>query len=348
MKSVFNCLTAVCVIVGCVIGAGFASGKEVLIFFYQGNPLLVFISCFILFFVGTVLFLIASNRYKIYDTHILFYKIFGRLNIIFELLINLAYFIVLATMLAGSNLCLSKIFNTSSIFPFFSLATAILCGYALNHDISGLKFVNVLAVPLIIVFIIYICLQRGDASVVCEGQRLSSSLSYSAFNCIMMCGVLLPLGKGLNKKECVITSLISSLFLSALVALILQRINQGVFLDTPMPLISLAKERGIIPFYLASGALYLSIVTTLVSNAFPLVRSLGNVVKDKTVSTAIVMFCALIFSLVGFDNIIEKAYPAIAIFGLIVIIFLLVGLIFDYILEKKRSKERQNHDAVTN
>ena len=53
---------AVFAVVGCVVGIGFVSGKELAVFFEHSNPLFVSVTFFVLFFAVTLLFFVLGKK----------------------------------------------------------------------------------------------------------------------------------------------------------------------------------------------------------------------------------------------------------------------------------------------
>ncbi len=323
MKSFVKCLITVCVLLGSFVGAGFATGKEVFLFFHGGNVYYIAAVCFICFSLCFYLIFYVGKKFNADSIDGLFSSLFGKYEKIPRFSLLFCYFLLLSTMLAGANMCLAPLINLDARIPLFSAVTAALCGLALMYNLKGLKIINALFVPVMMFFIIFICCKGIPDAALGEESAISPSLSYVSFNSLLLCGVMLPLGRELTKKEMLICSLCSAGLIVLLLVLIILRLNDGVFAYIPMPLIYLAKERGKPLFYIATAVLYLSVVTSVISNALPLINSVNIKIKNKFLSVTAVMFAATLFSLLGFSSIIDASYPLIALFGIIFIASLL-------------------------
>lgn len=340
MKRIIPIFSAVCVILGSIIGAGFATGKELFIFFYPSSPAIVALVCGVFFWLSLLLLCFYIRFCSSVSIGGLFKKLFGKLSVVPEYLVLICYFLVLATMVSASNLCLSDLFGTNEKIPIFSTLTAVLCGYALMKDFTGVKIINAVAVPLILVFILVTCCDKGN---VYSGENVDvgKTFAYVCFNVTMMIGVLINVTRQLGAKQTIIATAISALLIALLVMLVTSRINDQIFSYVPMPLISIAKQKGKLFYYFASLTLYLSIVTTLISNAFPLIEKVKNFTKDRFFAVTGVMFGATLFSLIGFDKIVALVYPIISILGVILFVFIAFSYLSQFI-KRKVSEKREN------
>ena len=314
-------MSAVFVMVGSVIGAGFASGKEIYIFFYGGNSFVSALLFFVLFFAAFFLISVFAVRFGIYSSEKLFGRLYGRGRFAAELALNFCYFLVLSTMIAAANLCLSDLAGVDEKTGIFAILTATLAGAALSAGIKGVKIINAVAVPLIAVFMAAMCLGGQGAG---GETKILSAAAYVCFNTVMMTGILVNIAKNLTLKENAAASLASALILAALIWLVLARLNEPIYEYSPMPLISLAKSRGHWLYVAGTLVLYLSILTTVLSVAYPLVQSLTPFFKNEKLCVWGVTALAAVFSFAGFDAIIGWSYPVISALG--AVLLLSVGL----------------------
>ncbi|MDD4832995.1 MAG: hypothetical protein PHI78_04900 [Clostridia bacterium] len=332
MKSFFRVLSAVFVMTGSVIGAGFATGREIFVFFYGGNSIVVGVLCFFLFFTAFTVVSLFANRFQISATDEMFKRLYGKVSLVAETSLSLCLFFVLSTMLAAANLCLSDLTGIDEKFGVFAVVTAVLSALILKKGIKGVKALNALAVPLIIFFVAAVCAGGGGAQ---GNAKFFPSLGYVCFNVVMMSGILTNLAKSMTKKENIIASFISALLLGTLITLELLRLNDPVYSFVPMPLISLAKNYGYWFYLVATAVLYLSILTTILSTGFPLVVRMEKIFNDKKSDVWVLMFLATVFSFAGFDAIIAYAYPIMSVLGAVNLIFIVGYLIKDLIYDKK-------------
>ncbi|MDD3831291.1 MAG: hypothetical protein PHW00_01385 [Clostridia bacterium] len=339
-------LGAICVIIGGVIGVGFATGKEILLFFHGANAYVIGCTIFVLLASLTFLFLYCARTYCVFNTRQLFGRLFGKFYFLPDWLLIFSYYALMSTMLAGANLCLCGLFNMSDRLPVFSLATAVICGWVLTHNMNGLKALNIIIVPFIIIFVLFVTFMGEYAQGVIT---VKNTFSYSCFNVFMMCGILLPLAQDMSIKQCLISAIVSAFILSLLLTLILIAINNDYYANLSMPLIYLAKEKNHTLFVMSSIVLYLAIVTTLVANAFPLIDRVYAMTDSKFLSVFIVMSCGLVTSLFGFERIVDTLYPFMAQLGTAIIVIMTAFLLKDKItaIIKHKGSCRQKKTPAT-
>lgn len=314
MKGLAKILSAVCVILGSIIGAGFVTGKEIFNFFYGVNPLIAGICSFVLFsLVFSFVFVISSSQ-RAHSINQLLKKVYGRLSLPIEYFIVLCYFLVLSTMLSGANLCLSQVIGINERLPLFSALTAVVAGCALFHGIKGIKLVNAVCVPIILLFTVIACTGNHPESSL-SVSPVSPCIAYACFNCLMSLGIVISLSRDLTVKQGILTALISSAVIAFLILIIASKLNDEVYALTPMPLLAIAKGYGNAVYVLASLILYVSVLTSIVSGAYPVINAVLPLVKSKQTATVSVMFFAVLFSMMGFEFIVDRLYPVMAVFG---------------------------------
>ena len=239
-------------------------------------------------------------------------------------------------MLAGANVTQSAQFATRSIHFVFGAATAAICGLILFFDMKGIRRFSNFVVPFIVVLIVSVCLLNSEYGTVQGKGGAGSAFLYVSMNCVIMSGVLLGIG-GERKANGFWLSLISSFVLSALLYLIILRVN-SVDSSVTMPLLYYAYLVGSETGALMSVVIYFSIVTTVIACAYPLVEWLTPLLKSKVFALIAVFCSALAVSLVGFSGIVGYVYPLISVLGVLVIATYAAFLI--YIKRSERKKKR--------
>lgn len=339
MRKVLFLFADAAVIVGGVIGAGFASGEEVALYFYGKNALLSSAVAFVVFFAVFYVFLSIGRKFAELENNVgnsLADKPNPFVAKASRVFLNFNYFAVLCSMLAGANVTLSALFATRSIHFVFGAATAAICGLILFFDMKGIRRFSNFVVPFIVVLIVSVCLLNSEYGTVQGKGGAGSAFLYVSMNCVIMSGVLLGIG-GERKANGFWLSLISSFVLSALLYLIILRVN-SVDSSVTMPLLYYAYLVGSETGALMSVVIYFSIVTTVIACAYPLVEWLTPLLKSKVFASIAVFCSALAVSLVGFSGIVGYVYPLISVLGVLVIATYAAFLI--YIKRSERKKKR--------
>lgn len=328
----------VAVVVGGVIGAGFASGEEVSLYFYGKNALLSSAAAFFVFFAVFYIFLSIGRKFAELEkngTGLLDSRV-SLMTKASRFLLNFNYFAVLCSMLAGANVTLSALFATRAVHFVFGAATAVVCGLILFFDMKGIRRFSDFVVPFIVLLIVIVCLMNTEYGTVQGRGGTGSALMYVSMNCVIMSGILMGLG-GSRSVNGFWLSLTSALVLSVLLYLIILRVN-ALERAVTMPLLYYAYLIGSEIGALMSVVVYFSIVTTVIACAYPLVEWLTPLLKSKILAIAAVFCSALAVSLVGFSGIVSYVYPVISVLGALVIITYAAFLIY---LKLSAAKKRR-------
>ena len=328
-------LKAVFVIIGTLIGAGFASGQEIYVFFYQYGINGIFgmiISSILLGFVTyKVLYICKENKVTNYKSFLkIFIKKEKQLDI-FNTIINIFILITFYIMIAGFGAYFEQQFGISSLLG--SILLAFICYFVFLRDISGLIKVNQYIVPLLIGSLLIIGIFVIDAKNILEISHYVSennswkwildSILYGSYNTILLIPVLITLRNLVSKKKerrkVSLWVIALVILLSLVIFLILTKIDVDIK-NLEMPAVYVVSKispvfRDIYGFIILS-----SILTTSISLGTSL---LENIVKDKKKYKQYAIFIcvsAILVSNIGFSNLVNLLYPIFGYIGLIQII----------------------------
>lgn len=151
-------LKVVFVIIGTLIGAGFASGQEVNTFFFSFGIKGLFGIILSSFIIGIIIY----KTFKIiYKNNINNYKEFlncllknEKINNITNSIINIFILVSFYVMIAGFGAYLQQELNLNSIIG--SSILAILCLILFKTNVNGLVKVNEILIPILIIIVILI------------------------------------------------------------------------------------------------------------------------------------------------------------------------------------------------
>lgn len=153
-----NILKVVFVIIGTLIGAGFASGQEIYAFFFSfgiKGLLGILISSFI---IGITIYqtfkIVYKNNIDKYEEFLNFFIKNKKVNDITNTIINIFILISFYIMIAGFGAYLQQEYNLNSIMG--SAILAITCLILFKKNVNGLVKANELLIPILIVIVILI------------------------------------------------------------------------------------------------------------------------------------------------------------------------------------------------
>lgn len=344
--------TFVMTILAGIIGAGFASGKEIVSFFgaagYWAIPFLVIVGG--LFFCCFYIFSWIGKFVKPKSISDLTSAVFGRAGMFVDFGFILSSFITLSSMLAGCDSIGILIFGTGYNFCYISIITAIAVAVIVA---IGLKFIYkitdfIMPVMLGMILIVLILHLFTQAPQEVSPERINFnflsifiySILYVSMNSFYNIFIIAKSSEYMDKKQIGKASTIASSILFVLILLVFISILRGgdfVFMSD-MPMINIANGLGTPIGIIYSIVLWFAIFTTICISAYTIVGWLGRAIKNKFMCSVIVLTLGFIFSRFGFANIVKIFYPIEGIFGLFFIIYLVVY----YFKNKKVYMAKQN------
>lgn len=286
--------------IGALIGAGFASGREIALYFSKTSIAAPIISGILFGFL--CFFFLELGR--IYNNDI--FSVFGKGRFVFTFFIKLFNMIYLCAMIAGSEIVVKNLFNING----GSIITGIVSLITLFLGTEKLKDVNSIAVLAIITLVIFMFF-RCQKNMVFISIGIIPSICYTGMNVFPSGYFVSQISKDMTKKENIICGIIVGIVLSTILTFTFLIISKNF--DAVMPLMQTASQ-----YHLDLAAniiLYLAIYTTVLS-------SLAIVSDSKPVIAVIAICTANLISLFSFENIVNSIYPIIGIISTIIIVLI--------------------------
>lgn len=138
-------------------------------------------------------------------------------------------------------------------------------------------------------------------------RALFSALGYSALNVTLSAGMICEAGRGKGKREKRRLSILCALMIGALMLLANGALlRHGEALDAALPVVALLRAFGKEGFYLSAAVLYLAVMTTLTAQVKGLSALLPGKGKYRIALSGVLTVFA---SLLGFQGIVGAAYP---------------------------------------
>ncbi len=317
--------------VSIIIGAGFASGKELYTFFasLQQDSSLVIALTSILFFllIYSTLELIRLNNTRSYNQFLnIIFKDKLLINS-FELCVVIFMFISFASMLAGFTSLTTLAFGISKTTA--RLLFALLNFVLLIKGHSYIVKLSIILVPLIFTLSLFFGYSYLDEpkEVLFSSQLnynykfIFNSFAYSSYNLITAIAIISTLPQLCkNKFQNFFASLLISITLGILSITILIPMFANFSLiatsDMPIYTILVNTNKEYVMHYLV--IMILATLSTSVANSYGtsnyLVQSLQI---HYLLAVLLTIISGILFSLVGFSNIVKFIYPIFGFFGII-------------------------------
>ncbi|MCJ7841718.1 hypothetical protein MUB24_12585 [Lederbergia sp. NSJ-179] len=334
------------VYVGTVIGAGFATGKEIVEFFTQYGLyglVSILIAGYLFIFFGMKV-MIKSIDIQAASFMDLNNDLFGQhLGKVMNIFMTLMLVGVCGVMLSGAEALFSEQLGWDRAFG--SVMTIILCLAVLWGGVKGLFAVNTFVVPILILFNFLLMFHSlSDPSLWVNllyvpdfsnvWKSIGSAFSYAAFNLTLAQAVLVPIATEINDKTMIkLGGFIGGLLLTIILIsshIILSTLPNLLAYDIPMATIVKNSISGIYFIYLF--IIYGEIFTSLIGNMYGIERQISYFVHFKQIWIHIVViFVVYMIGRMEYGQLLGLLYP---LFGYISLIFLLL-LWIKPLIEKK-------------
>ena len=314
MRSLFKASRTAALFVGSVVGAGFATGQEIALFFGEdGVPSLVLSALFMAF--CAFIFLNMGERDPLFGP---------KAKVAADTVIALCSFAVYAAMIAGAEELLRAGTGVSGL----SVLIAVPLMFFTGKRISWVSGLNLLAVP----FMVGIIAVVGAG---CSGGNGASfhplrALAYGGMNLLFSGALMMREGETLLPKERIVAAALSGIMIFLMLFFMWRCVGSST--GTSMPFAEVAAREGLGIF--ASVALLLAILTTMASTAYLVTDRLSFFTNDPILSLPLVTFLGILTSSFGFAPIVRTTYPLVSALGLIATFVALFFFLF-------RSKEHR-------
>ena len=320
-------LNSIFVIIGTIIGAGFASGKEIFTFFNMhgiyGFIGLIFSTSIIGFVIYKSLSIIIMHNVESYRDFISLTITKSKfMNSIICNIINIFLLVSFIVMVAGFSAYFTQEFNFPSIFG--SLLISVLCFLTFLNNIDGIVKTNKYFIP----FLIFIILLLGFKNINCltsfnyhtssvTHNWIISAVLYASYNLIIVIPILISL-KDIVKKinTAKIVSFFSTFFL-LLMAITLFCLLNYYFEDIKnleLPTIYIASTFGKSFQFVCGFVILGAIFTTAISSGYGFLNNL-NMANKKLYCIISIIICMVSIALsnIGFSTLLNSLYPILGI-----------------------------------
>lgn len=329
MKSWIRSLQIAFTFIGTVVGAGFATGREVMQFFTRfghWGALLIGASTILFVWLGAKMMILAAElQAKSYED--LNKHLFGdRMGTWVSHLMLLLLLGVNAVMLAGAGSIFSEHLNIG--YQTGLLVTMAACFLLLRKGMSAILTINTLVVPVMFLFTAALVLHTLHGPGSDRWLTLTtdespwavwmSPLLYAAFNLSMAQAVLVPVGSAIRDKAVLRRGAwlggigIGAMLLASHLTLSSRMPGIQQF-DIPMG--GIAREAGPWVHYAYIFLIFMEIFTTLVADIYGLTLQLQERFNvSRSLLLLSVLFICFIAGQFGFGTLLSTLYP---LFGML-------------------------------
>lgn len=323
------------VIIGSLIGAGFASGQEIYVFFYShgfnGIIGIIISSSLIGIVIYKTLKILERNNIYTYKEFLDVIIKSKKQNVrtLINFIVNLFILVTFFIMISGFGAYFEQQIGVNKIIG--SIILAILCFIIFMTNIKGVIKVNGIIVPILIIFIIWVGIKMLGIINIVELKKYTlntsnnwryilESILYSSYNSILLIPVIITLKNYISKKKiikyiAILTTIIVSI-LAMIIYLILAKVDINIqYLE--MPAVYVVSKLSNILEIIYGFIILSSIFTTAISLGNTFLQNICINKKHYPQIALIMCITSIIISQIGFSNLIYILYPIFGYLGLI-------------------------------
>ena len=329
-----NIIKSVFVIIGTLIGAGFASGQEIYSFFsiYEENGMIgIIISCLI---TGFVIYKVLkiSNKFNIntYKELIERKNNFKYLKYIINIIISIFLLLSFYIMVSGFSAYFKQEFNIPNILT--TIIILLLCYITFMKNIEGIAKLNSIIIPILIGIVLIIGIKADVLNtfnsmninnIEISSNWLIKSIEYASYNSILLIPILISLKKYAenNEKKISIISTFIFLVLSIIIYLLMFKFEN--LSNIEIPIVYIASTYGNVFKYIYGIVIVFAIYSTMISAGYGFLENCTRNKKSYKLVALFMCISAILISNFSFSNLVSLTYPVFGLLGLAQFIYLL-------------------------
>lgn len=328
------------VIIGTIIGAGFASGQEIYTFFNKygvegliGICISIFLMSYIIYKAFRIVIENDVNNYEEFIQKIMPEKFRKNkiLNHTINNIINIFLLICFNIMIAGFSTYFVQELNISKWIG--TIVIAFLTLIILSNSINGVIKINTYLIPIIILLITFLGINKIEYTQVVSIENTSSlywvisSVLYASYNSITLIPILISLKKQLStRKEANLTSFLVGaimLVLSIIIFLLMNTFIKEIF-QIELPIVYIANTLGSSFRYVYGIVILIAIFTTAIGSGYGFLVNITKKRKTYMICATLMCLVSIFIGQMSFSNLVNVLYPIFGYLGIAQIIFLIM------------------------
>ena len=332
LRNVSNIIAVSCGYAAAVIGAGFASGQEIVSFFvkYGRYSIIgILIACAIFSLFSCAVLCVCAEKH-IYNYSDFLESIFPSAHVCGA--VKMMTLVFAAAAVCVMTACAAEMGAATADVPriFGAAVFTIVCGIVFFLGNRKIMKINSALGAVIVFGIIFTCLYilrfREHQTAAVEPSMIMSGITYAGYNLLTAGTILAGMSRNIRGKgEAVLCSAVSGFILFVMIALIwgvlsiyYGKINLG---EIPMLTMALRQNKVLGAFY--AVMLIFAVLTTAVSNGFGVIDILHEKTGRKT-AVLILLLLSFCMSGAGFSTLINTAYRICGYVGMVIVFAVMV------------------------
>ncbi len=306
MKS-FTLLKDSIIMIGCIVGVGFISGKELISFVGTTQNALLF---GIVFCIGLSAFMIFCSQQKVSTLQGITKKIFGKYGVFWEYAICLCLFISLVTVISVAQTSLTQILQIPLPFPLFSLVIIGATFFLAQKNLTMLKWVNFVGLTLAVVALSLTKSNQVQYATI-KGVALWKTAIYLFANLTLGLSLTTTVSQQKSPLQCFVASGLSSIAIVLLMIFVLSKCDKNG--------VCITDQRSWVKIIFCTAIVLCSLSCT-VATVLPICHLLQDFLPSRRWQLFATLSSSVVFSLFGFDCILQYGYIFVAIVGMVFVV----------------------------
>lgn len=320
-----------CVFIGMVVGAGFASGREVTDYFlvYGQKWKLGIIFSGLLFFLISFAVTDIINRKKIKSyTEYLSVVIGGKTAVFTEWVSGIFFFVMFFAMTAAAGSVAEEIFGLN--YWLGVAAMLLICAVVMLNGMGALEILSIILVPVLIAGIALIGRKAGNNCTVLPdrcGSVLLSSIIYVSYNTISAASVIVQSGTSKSRADSAVTGILCGVAMGFMGFVIGKAILSvgSTAINSQLPFSAVAVSLGSLSNTAYTAVFIAAVFTTAVCDGMAAIAFTEEKIHIGRGKAMIFMLtAAVLFSFISFSDFVSKIYPVFGVVGVIQVLNTLI------------------------
>lgn len=327
-----NASKVVMVVIGTLIGAGFASGREIFLFFMEYGNLgqlgILFSSLITGVIIYTVLKIGKRNQIEQYSEFLsMINPNHKTINRCLNGIVNAFLFISFLIMIAGFSAYMNQAYQVPNYVS--SIFFILFCYLIFQNSLQGMTKINSYLVPILLGFIFYLGIKNvpylieNKMMIEIETKQNGfwiSSLLYASYNSIILIPVLLSLKSYIQtEKQIGWIAVFSSIGMILLSFCIYGLLLKGQFYarELELPLLAITLQFGKWQQYLYGIIMIISIFTSAISAGYSFLENVSKDRRSYRRNLGMISVFGILVSNIGFSSLVQVLYPLFGMLGVV-------------------------------
>lgn len=335
-----NTIKTICVIIGAVIGAGFASGKEIYLFFncYGAKGILGILLASILtgIIIYKVLKHISKENITNYNQYIKTLGINKTVGKIMTIVINIFLLISFYIMIAGCCAFFKQEYGISELIT--GIIIAFFCYIVLIGNINGVTKINMILIPFLIGMICFIGIKNNvfnieeiyqtseqiKSQIMIKNNWLVSSIEYASYNSILLIPMLIGMKQYIRKNEKIVGISVGIIFCLLASILYTVLLTGGIQInEIELPLVYIVNGFGKNYHMIYGIVIIAAIFTTAIATGYSFLENTSKNEKNYKKIATTLCISSIVIAKVGFSYLVNLLYPIFGILGCFQLFYIL-------------------------